>query len=477
MRKLITLAILFFAVVLVAPAQLQPQGAHVNLYFPHLVDGGDPAVQQWQTTFTFVNVSTLTANVNMWLYDDNGNPLTLDLGNGPVSSFYFQVPANGELVLKSQRASTTVLQGWAAAFSDVPLQATVAFRAFDGQGRPFQEIAAQPTLPTLTFTTAATPLLGIALANTFQDAPTTVDLTLYDTAGSLVGGPVPVQIPTNGHIAFNLNSVFSLPGNFMGVLKMEGHDPTFPDRFVAWALGSDGILFTTLPPGDFPWPISHWDRIWLVWENVYAAAVNLNNSFATPAGVSLGILGRDPAHPEDQRVDAFTNGSGEVDLTYALSELIGDDQSELAFAMGHALGHIYQQRNNNQLLYGTDLESDADRWAINIMLAASYDPYAAAGTLAKLMMATTNSQLTATFDNMDSATANSSITTRLAGIFGTLQAACGGANAQGCAYSKSVVHPDLPGTAPLLVKPQPRPTVNNNSGGRRAQMPRRSVTR
>jgi hypothetical protein len=35
-------------------AQLQPQGADVNLYFPQIADGGTGG-GKWQTTFAFVN--------------------------------------------------------------------------------------------------------------------------------------------------------------------------------------------------------------------------------------------------------------------------------------------------------------------------------------------------------------------------------------------------------------------------------------
>ena len=44
-----------------------PAGAQVNLYFPHLADGG-PGRGQWQTTLEFVNPSsTMTAHVQLSL--------------------------------------------------------------------------------------------------------------------------------------------------------------------------------------------------------------------------------------------------------------------------------------------------------------------------------------------------------------------------------------------------------------------------
>jgi len=61
-------------------AQFAPEDAQVNLYFPQLADGGTP-VQKWQTGFIFVNPNPqTTAAVTLWLYANDGSPLSLDLG-------------------------------------------------------------------------------------------------------------------------------------------------------------------------------------------------------------------------------------------------------------------------------------------------------------------------------------------------------------------------------------------------------------
>ena len=445
MKHSIFLAVFFLGFVLAASGQWQPQSAHVNLYFPHLTDGGPPA-QQWQTTFTFVNVSEVTANVNLWLYDNNGDPLSIDFGSGPVSEINLAVPPNGTTILRSQMASSIGVSGWAYGESDVPVQAAVAFRMIQN-GVPQQELSAQPTLPTLTYTSPAGAYLGVALANPYIDTEVYVLLSLYDATGVLVAGPARVTIPVNGHVSFNLVDFFPVLGTnrlFRGMLYMEGEDPTFPDRFLAWTLNTDGSIMSTLPPGDFPWPISHWDKIWRVWSIVNDAARGLDDSFSTPDGVGLNIL-------FTQQVNAFTNGSAEVDISVAVSELIGDSESELAFALAHQLGHIYQLRNGNQLKFGGNAESDADQWAMAILLAARYDPYAAAGTLAKLAMATNASQLTTQYDGQAAAAANISLNARLSGLYAAIQQACAvsPSTVELCATYKGVVHPGLPPTAPL----------------------------
>src|SRR5437016_3876589 len=82
-------------------AQLDPEGAHVDLYFPHLADGG-PVTDQWQTTFVFVNPHpTLSANVILSMFANDGRPLSLNLGGGASSVQAYTVPPSGSVTLRS----------------------------------------------------------------------------------------------------------------------------------------------------------------------------------------------------------------------------------------------------------------------------------------------------------------------------------------------------------------------------------------
>ena len=433
-----------------ATAHSQPRSAHVDLYFPQFANGGSPAGQQWQTTFTFVNVDASVAHVSLWLYDDNGNPLTLDLGTGPASVFNFTVPANGLQIMRSPLGSSALVTGWAYAQADIPVQASVAFRMY-ANGAPQQEVTAQPTLPALSYTAAASAFLGVALANPFANTPTNILLTLYDSAGNQVDGLVSLALPAHGHTSFNLWQKFpSLQSNtnFAGVLYVQGLDPTRPDRFIGWTMNSDAsTILSAQPPGDSAWPISHFDRIWQVWSIVLDAASGLDSSFTATPSVGLNIL-------SDSQVNAFAaSGGAQVSVTYALSQLINDSDSEMAFALAHMLGHVYQMRHGGQTKYVPgDAEADADQWALNIMLAARYDPYSLPGALAKIAMATSNSQLTSTYDGQNSAGANASLSARLAGAYTAIQRACSGTNATACQSYKSVVHPNLPSNAPLAIR-------------------------
>ncbi len=88
-----------------------------------------------------------------------------------------------------------------------------------------------------------------------------------------------------------------------------------------------------------------------------------------------------------------------MNIEASLSELISDSPSELAFAAAHEMGHTMQYRTGTNF-FDPNAEPDADQWGMAISLVAGYDPYAAAGTLAKLSMATNDAGLVSrVFDN------------------------------------------------------------------------------
>jgi hypothetical protein len=173
-RCLCLLAGHVFALVQLA-AQL-PQGAQTDLYFPHLADGG-PASAQWQTRFTFINPNSTTVGVVLYLYSNGGAPLTLNLGTGPASQINFTIPANGTVVLQSQIASSSTTTGWAIAGASLPVQANVAFRLIQG-GVARLEITAEPTLPSTSYRSVASPQVGMAVANGYNNSALAVKVTV-----------------------------------------------------------------------------------------------------------------------------------------------------------------------------------------------------------------------------------------------------------------------------------------------------------
>jgi len=139
---------------------------------------------------------------------------------------------------------------------------------------------------------------------------------------------------------------------------------------------------------------------------------------------------------------------------YDHSELISDSPSELAFIVAHELGHIYQQRTG-KFIWDADREWDADHWGLLMSLAAGYDPYAGAGILGKLGMATGTANLGTQLweDSVFAADAHGSFSTRIDNLTQFIQQVCGySADTQNsCSQYKSGVHPHFPSlpTVPL----------------------------
>lgn len=131
--------------------------------------------------------------------------------------------------------------------------------------------------------------------------------------------------------------------------------------FIAWTLNAEFGVLSSLPPGRRDWPISHQDRIRLVYNRVLDAAQkllsSLNMSFRAPA-LTL-VISPQPV------INAFAKPDGTVQINLALCELISDSPSELAFAVAHELGHIVQFNNAGaSILIPTNSEQDADAWAL-----------------------------------------------------------------------------------------------------------------
>ncbi len=421
-----------------------PEDAHVDLYFPQLADGGS-AAQQWQTSFAFVNPSTSsTAQVALRFLGNDGGPLAIDFGQGAKSQLQFTIPPLGSRVLRSTIASPIIVTGWALGASSIPLQATVLFRSITN-GVSSAEVSALATLPSLQYLSPGNKQLGIAIANPSPNLTTTLNLQPRNADGT-VAGNASANLSPLAHTSFVASQVFSgLPDSFSGTVTITGSDP-----FVAWTLNAEFNVPSSLPPGRLDWPISHQDRIRLVYNRVLDAALR----FLTPLNVSLTAPAPVLVVSAEPVINAFANQNGTVQINLALSELISDSPSELAFAMAHELGHIVQFNVGAPILIPTNTEQDADMWGLIFSLVAGFDPYASAGTLAKLNMALGQAGLLdQLFDNF-SGDLHGSFNQRIALVFSEMQSICSQQQvASACAAYKSLIHPHLPPIAPLL-KPE-----------------------
>lgn len=434
-----------------ACAQLEPDSAQVDLYFPQLADGGG-ADQQWQTSFVFVNPSaTSTAAVALSIFGNDGKPLSLDLGSGLASDVEFLIPPQGSRVLRSKMASSQVVTGWAFAAASIPVQATVLFTSFAHGASQFQ-VSAAATLPTMRYWSAANSSLGIALANVYDNIPVTVQVAAIDANGHSAG-TTQVTLAPMTHNSFVLSQLLpSLPSAFSGSVTISSR--VLNQDFVAWTLNSDSGALSSLPSGKARWPISHVDRIWQIYSKLLDAAGQLSDVL----GTNLAATPPDLEIASDPVINAFASRSGPngtVQINLATSELISDSESELAFVVGHELGHILQFRTG-LLVFNSNAEFDADEYGMLLSLAAGYDPYAAAGALAKISMASGEAGLVSqVFDNF-SGDLHGSFDNRIAAIFDTISTLCQLPEVGGfCGEYKLAVHPHFPGSAPL-VKPRSR---------------------
>ena len=357
----------FFLLVVSCFAQLDPEGAHVDLYFPHLADGG-PESDQWQTTFVFVNPHpSLSASVVLSMFGNDGQPLSLNLGGGGASVQAVTIPPSGSVTLRSSISFPTTMTGYAFAVADLPVQATVLFRRIMN-GVPQAEISAAATLPSQQYISPATRDLGVSIVNIYN-SPKALQVTAVDSNGQAVGYTV-VSLAPREHVSFTLSDrIPGLPATFTGSVKI-GTATLTADQFLAWTLNFDRGLVASLPTGRLAWPISHVDRIWLVYRKLLAAAPaalaasGVTNVYLnTPGVVSLTIS------PE-QIINALGR-SGFVQIDLSLSQLISDSPSELAFLVGHELGHVAQAQHGNTLTMA-DAEQDADLFAMQLMILAGF---------------------------------------------------------------------------------------------------------
>lgn len=431
----LVLFILAAAIPWQAHGQRQPATAHVNLYFAQIADGSFEG-GRWQTALTFVNVNETDVLAEVRLFGSDGGPLEVDFGSGPASRFPILVPKKGSLTLSSRPTERPVRAGWARVFAELPLSGSASFRLWLG-GRAAQEVTAPPTLPTIDYVSYANRELGVAVANP-NIRWLNVDVSL-STADGAVLGPARITLPPLGHTAFNVRDKFPSADFRDSLIAISGVGRP-EDEFIAWTMNADASgTFSSLPPGAVTPPISHWDRIWNVYLRVWDGAER------------LGMLDERPELDirYERIVNAYATGGRTVGIFLGLSELLGDSDSELAFVVGHELGHIYQQRSGS-LEFHSNPEFDADIWGTLLALGTGYDVYSAAGALAKLAMATGTAGLTTQFEQQLSSDAHKSFNTRISEVFSMLQLACSFEEIQSsCRFYKDVMHPHLPDSAPL----------------------------
>ena len=212
-----------------------------------------------------------------------------------------------------------------------------------------------------------------------------------------------------------------------------------PEPVVSLAIaGNNKGITSSLPSGHFAFPPNHRSNIQRIFKHLLK---NLNNFADGLFAVGQPRL----VIASNQRANAFASNNT-VTIELGLAELLADSPSELAWIIAHELGHIYQASNGLQF-FTTNSEIDADIYATFANLFSGYDPYAGAGVLGKLAMASgSTSLIIQIFENL--LDPHTSFSNRIGTIFAVIEIVCDSEEARtGCQVYHDIVHPHLP--APL----------------------------
>ena len=429
------LMLVFALLSLSAPVSAQtfflgiPESANAWSYIPQIVDGGG-----WRTTITIANPNTQPVTGTIWFRGDDGEYFYLDFDDrsGYWAGIKFEIPRFGMLEYTSRGTSRVPQVGWATVYASNLVQVTATYSSMDEAGNVRYSVSVPASLPAPQYFSAATPGLGVAVANIYNSEQVVQVVALQkDTDGLFFTGSV--RLPSLGHSAKLLSEIIpDLPGDFTGSVLIQASK----GYVSALTLRGEGGVYSSLPSGTAARPASHRHVI----ENVFRSLVS-NDSVRANIPNSNDI---ELTVTSDMEISAYGTRNG-VEISLALAELLGDSGSELAFAIGHELGHVYQFRTGKQD-FSRNPELDADAWGLFFAFSSDYDPYAGAGVLSKLEMVSGRSDLNSQY-LQEITGVYPSLNTRLDHIYDTIQEFCD-AGEEACEDFRNIFHPHFPGRGP-----------------------------
>jgi hypothetical protein len=188
----------------------------------------------------------------------------------------------------------------------------------------------------------------------------------------------------------------------------------------------------------------------MIWNAFYQLVKSLNSTSGFEVGQPLLQIS------SNQVLNASYNSANQtVSIELALVELMADSPSEVAWVIAHELGHAHQ-RFTGSTKFNSNIELDADQFALFGLLFTGHDAYAAGGALGKLMMASNRTGLVAqAFDNLNDP--HTSFTNRMAAVMIQIQTLCGLPQAASlCEFEHTIFHPHMPRSLTPLIKEAPR---------------------
>lgn len=372
-----------------------PSSASRRLNFVQLADGG-PSGQNWTTTIAVANPDPANlAEIHFTFYDNKGQGLPLDFGQGASSTLILQVPAGGSRLVTSTGASSDITIGWARGLSNLPVYGTVIYRA-RANGTPLWDVAAAGVGGTFFYGSQATYMLGVALAN--PSGTDTIHLRVSATyPNGTAGGVFDQSLPPNGHAAFNLGVVIpSLPRDFTGTVGIISTDSP-PATFSAWTMYERDGMLSPLPPGGMQFPPvtirKTWDAMGLMQAGAAALARTLGTALfnASPATVSQYVMQEDLDIQERGSLGAsYESATNIIHLTRGLVEVLDGSDAALAFLVGHYVARGILNRTGVPSLGVAAMPSTSlacDTASVATLFNAGLDPYGVADFFGRLTTA------------------------------------------------------------------------------------------
>ncbi len=206
---------------------------------PHIANGSG-----WRTTVILVNTGTQAANFDLKFWDNNGQPLVLDLGpDGMTANLSGVIQPGVTRFIRSAGNAANLQVGWA----ELTAPSTVDGNAIFGLQSPGQgdSEAAVPLSPTggndlfVPFDYSAGYSTGIAFAEPVQQAAT-VSAFILDDSGATVPVAQTISVPARGHYS----NVLAQP--FPGVQQKRGVARFSSINLFGLGIRANGKAFTSI---------------------------------------------------------------------------------------------------------------------------------------------------------------------------------------------------------------------------------------
>jgi hypothetical protein len=443
-----------------------PSSASVRVYLGQLVDG-PTADQNWKTTVILTNPNTTdAAQVRLSFYNNAGNPLALDFGQGAAATLNATVPAGGTKVLTTLGTSPTGLVGWGImeaidappSAPATPVSASLLYRASLSGGR-WWDVATAGTGATFFYSSYATRDLGVAVANPSATTAINLEVKARNEDGTSPGGPWTVNLPPLGHLSWNLNSAPTNLTSFTGSIEIKSAD-TVPQGFVALSLNYRDPVISPLPPGDTHYPAPYDRRpadlsirarqaakLMVQLGAVYVFAAKLPSDVLTYLD-TIGLVVDNSATLSA----SYLAADNKVHISTGLVEALGANDAALAFVIAHMTAHgvVHYAGMPDDPVFAGKPELLADSAAADTLIVGGSDPSGAADFFGRLLYADTqglpiDNALRTEFSLASAA----AVSTRIASFWSVVRTGCAAFPLESaCQKTRVYWHPSNPTAVP-----------------------------